>query len=80
MKQVGSVTCDFSRFATDDFEMRTNPQTGLGYHIAYMRCRMQLSLESLEVEVVVNRSRVGYAKFTIAEEEPREEPAEYWSS
>lgn len=62
---VGTVDCDFTRFPVSDFGTGYNERTRAQYHTADLRCKMSLSLDNLEVEVLFKRHRIGYTKISL---------------
>ena len=60
------VACDFSRLPVDDFELHPDQHMRSGCRIAHLRCKMQLSLTCLRVEVLVNKVRIGHISISVA--------------
>ena len=64
--RIGVVACDFSQFPVDDFELHPDQHIRSDCHIAYLRCKMQLSLKCLRVEVLANKVSIGHTSINVA--------------
>lgn len=65
VETMGSVDCDMSRFALSEFGVGFNEQKRTDYYTADLRCKMSVSLEVLEVEVLFKNTQIGYTKINL---------------
>lgn len=65
VETLGTVPCDLGRFSSTDFGTGYNRRAGKDYYTADLRCKMSLSLDTLEVEVQFRGQQVGYVKLNL---------------
>lgn len=65
VEPLGTVSCDLARFSSNDFGTGYNRRTRTDYYTADLRCKMSLSLDTLEVEVQFKGQQVGYVKLSL---------------